>query len=254
MCLVAGLRRSVRGVWGDGVSRGRTGAIARDTALAEAGRPDFHVSPHARGPLSLRLRRPWRTGNNPARAGTTRPCPERAPRRREQPRTRGDHIRAAASGDNFEGTTPHARGPHPRSPTPARRAGTTPHARGPLRYRAPLDIRAGNNPARAGTTSDPAPAFRTDREKPRTRGDHRDHLRDFCRARGTTPHARGPPAPDTAGHAHLGNNPARAGTTACRFWHVPHLGEQPRTRGDHGVKEAKRDFEAGTTPHARGPP
>ncbi len=151
------------------------------------------TAPHARGPPRRGVCEFPRSGNSPARAGTT---PRRSRRRRgpgEQPRTRGDHRAPGQVRHGDPGTAPHARGP-------------------PGQATEGVGL-AGNSPARAGTTAKPPSKHSRPREQPRTRGDH--------------------PAGEESGHAHEGTAPHARGPPRRPRSRSPGRGEQPRTRGDH---------------------
>ena len=131
--------------------------------------------------------------------------------------------------------------------------GTSPHARGPLHVVPRRPARPGNIPACAGTTAARMREKYASREHPRMRGDHRFWHRRNSKARGTSPHARGPPDLDLRIEVRPGNIPACAGTTLVGSGIRRRRGEHPRMRGDHSKFALPPDYVTGTSPHARGP-
>ncbi len=150
-------------------------------------------SPHARGvpPVRGAGRRP--AGLIPACAGSTRVWSRRTRCGWAHPRMRGEHPTAGASGVQFWGSSPHARGARrsvPRArwreglipacagstgwtaPGRYRRCGSSPHARGaPGRWHSRLP-RTGLIPACAGSTNRRRRAPTGRRAHPRMRGEH----------------------------------------------------------------------------------
>ncbi|SQA23181.1 Domain of uncharacterised function (DUF2825) [Streptomyces griseus] len=156
--------------WGPAGEHPRTRGDHRVDAtelVAAAGTP-----PHARGPPGGGRDHRRRSGNTPARAGTTSGHRVSWRRSGEHPRTRGDHDATD------------------RMPSPT--SGTPPHARGPRRRADGHGAAVGNTPARAGTTTRPWASRTECREHPRTRGDHPPPTLPSPCLWGTPPHARGP--------------------------------------------------------------
>ena len=129
-------------------------------------------SPLARGPRGGRSAANHRPGLIPARAGTTLCKLDSLKPERAHPRSRGDHLFCACGKCCLWGSSPLARGPHPRTEQPAYPPGLI--------------------PARAGTTSaEPFAALRR-WAHPRSRGDHRMAGYSSRRVWGSSPLARGP--------------------------------------------------------------
>ena len=191
------------------------------------------------------------------------------------PRSRGEHTGGArrlcvvlwlipARAGNTAGRSPCARQPwaHPRSRgehvvcrgwvCPAR--GSSPLARGTRRYpRLPGHVQ-GLIPARAGNTQIQRPGGQFHRAHPRSRGEHGGAAAGFARPQGSSPLARGTRLVFLMVRSIGGLIPARAGnTTNSSRWTIP-AGAHPRSRGEHTRNLYSEDFEAGSSPLARGTP
>ena len=120
--------------------------------LAGRGGGAVGSSPLARGPRGGRSAANHRPGLIPARAGTTLCKLDSLKPERAHPRSRGDHLFCACGKCCLWGSSPLARGPHPRTEQPAYPPGLI--------------------PARAGTTSMHGTPPPLSGAHPRSRGDH----------------------------------------------------------------------------------
>ena len=189
-------------------------------------------APHARGALHHRGHERAHVGISPARAGSTGTHTRPMESARDQPRTRGEHLLDRAANGNAEGSAPHARGAR-RVPSGGR-------------------LRAGISPARAGSTVPRPPPVCCRGDQPRTRGEHIATTTGTPMWKGSAPHARGAPGPGRRFRRPRGISPARAGSTWWVSCRAPGTGDQPRTRGEHGIFEHRPFSESGSAPHARG--
>ena len=216
-----------------------------------------------------------RSGNSPARAGTT-PPPAHGPvaHRGTAPLARGRLLERAGGGFAHR-NSPARAGTTGSSPSPRRRGGEQPRSRGddpdealptgwvegtaPLARgrRAGPEVRRhgkGNSPARAGTTTPSTSSTRTAGEQPRSRGDDVFAFVSETFAAGTAPLARGRPFLTTRPSELRGNSPARAGTTSSGMARTAATPEQPRSRGDDTGHRGTSPSGRGTAPLARGRP
>ena len=150
-------------------------------------------SPLARGPQRRMGICKHGRGLIPARAGTTGAAHFVLFLSGAHPRSRGDHLLLRR-----------------RFP---RRGGSSPLARGPLGDASWLRLRRGLIPARAGTTLSGIWRLASPWAHPRSRGDHYEPAGIVHRDEGSSPLARGPPAPASCRDQVPGLIPARAGTT-----------------------------------------
>ena len=170
-------------------------------------------SPHARGtPFTgdvgtVRLR------IIPACAGNTSAFGMRMMVRWDHPRMRGEHRLRHRRLRYRRGSSPHARG------TP--------------------EVTAGNSrtngiiPACAGNTLKYVVRFRLYGDHPRMRGEHLFPRQAQGRSPGSSPHARGTPAPDRSRFRSAGIIPACAGNTLNKSWNGGTIRDHPRMRGEH---------------------
>ena len=134
------------------------------------------------------------------------------------------------------------------------RPGSSPHARGAQTAHLPACNQGGIIPACAGSTPIRSISRLSTWDHPRMRGEHR-----FCKRRagacgGSSPHARGAPAPTDAPTNKRGIIPACAGSTIpSRSYRAP-VRDHPRMRGEHGGVEQSAPLFLGSSPHARGAP
>ena len=107
-------------------------------------------------------------------------------------------------------------------------------------------------PARAGSTCDCFRRCFTERDHPRSRGEHADSAPEFEGEDGSSPLARG--APLHVGHRQRCRRiiPARAGSTRPYRERMPRSGDHPRSRGEHSRIAARASSSVGSSPLARG--
>ena len=190
-------------------------------------------SPLARGPQYGFVWSSYCPGLIPARAGTTCVMFVFAALARAHPRSRGDHDLVYQYSQVFQGSSPLARGPLPD-------------------FAAKLDG-LGLIPARAGTTGWVREDGQLYGAHPRSRGDHNRGNRARFRGGGSSPLARGPLGRRGSSWPPGGLIPARAGTTSFRRRARSSSRAHPRSRGDHSVRQMRRDPAGGSSPLARGP-
>ena len=189
-------------------------------------------SPRARGAPGRARPLGAQEGIIPACAGSTSRTSSPACSRRDHPRVRGEHTPVEPVKPVIEGSSPRARGAlsrpsaHPRS--------------------------TGIIPACAGSTAWSAGRRRPLWDHPRVRGEHPASTLEAVWLAGSSPRARGAPAPALLIDDPLGIIPACAGST----WHHPPLGDppgdHPRVRGEHMRRCAGLQGYSGSSPRARG--
>ena len=170
----------------------------------------------------------------PARAGFTPPPLARRRRSRDHPRSRGVYFHDSAGGSVSPGSSPLARG-------------------------LPLDVAQhpdlpGIIPARAGFTQPPPPGSRPPADHPRSRGVYAGSRSAHWRAAGSSPLARGLPAPGVRAGAAPGIIPARAGFTTGSAPSWATRPDHPRSRGVYACHTSFAGLAAGSSPLARGLP
>ena len=84
------------------------------------------------------------------------------------------------------------------------------------------------------------------------RGEHNWFDRVHIRGQGSSPHARGAHNLDIALPAQVGIIPACAGSTDGLNRVLRNRRDHPRMRGEHYLNPQNQDYEAGSSPHARG--
>ena len=169
-------------------------------------------SPHARGAPGRGYRGSGWLRLIPACAGSTSTQPARVIRRSAHPRMRGEHVHPSGPEPRHIGSSPHARGAHPRIHEPV--------------------LKEGLIPACAGSTRTPSRSCLSASAHPRMRGEHARYVFSFRMRSGSSPHARG---------ARMAGLPRGTGSTA-----------HPRMRGEHGPSSSTSVFATGSSPHARG--
>ena len=172
------------------------------------------------------------TGLIPARAGNTKEMMNLSLPTGAHPRSRGEHSRTAF--------------------TPAFTTGSSPLARGTRSGMALRTLFLGLIPARAGNTSLVPRSFVLCWAHPRSRGEHRSQAAERAWELGSSPLARGTPAPVAATVAPPGLIPARAGNTERRPDALFVVGAHPRSRGEHSATVKVRYGVPGSSPLARG--
>ena len=169
-------------------------------------------SPLARGARVRDLQGGPGLGTIPARAGSTTVKYNKKRLPRDHPRSRGEHVSAGPFAINHKGPSPLARGAHFGSrpgeqvagtiparagstaiicPTSPDLAGPSPLARGALGKRTEVDVLDRTIPARAGSTTSRGLVAGSDRDHPRSRGEHRQPRRCAEHPGGPSPLARG---------------------------------------------------------------
>ena len=202
-----------------------------------APRPGNGSSPHARGTHRIVAEELAHRRFIPTRAGNTAPSSMIRSEIMVHPHTRGEHALTSRLIPRISGSSPHARGtrtarcrratscavhPHTRGEhrNGSRRAhardGSSPHARGTPR-RDPQVSRPGRFiPTRAGNTPVYLSSLATVSVHPHTRGEHDAQVAAAVLFDGSSPHARGTPAPADSPCARNRFIPTRAGNTRSR--------------------------------------
>ena len=148
------------------------------------------------------------------------------------PRSRGEHrIRSICARPNA-GSSPLARGTHPRPVDP-------------VSYCRFI-------PARAGNTLDSRLASLGRPVHPRSRGEHLKHPFSARARVGSSPLARGTPLRAVECCGLLRFIPARAGNTGSACRRAPKVSVHPRSRGEHPPDHLPSSRESGSSPLARG--
>ena len=168
----------------------------------------------------------------PAGAGSTRIGSRPSWASSAHPRRRGEHSSIGLPCTFRDGSSPQARGAQllllPRRPTPRL------------------------IPAGAGSTSTPTPPWTRRTAHPRRRGEHPTTVWIAPNAAGSSPQARGAPAPRhrlTRGWRLI---PAGAGSTVDQVHFHPRFGAHPRRRGEHALTMGNNFRAGGSSPQARG--
>ena len=194
--------------------------------------PTLGSSPLTRGKQE-RLPRPVRVGGLiPAHAGKTNSCTTRASALTAHPRSRGENVIACASSVSNSGSSPLTRG-KPRQDE-SRRA-----------HRWLI-------PAHAGKTTCPRLSRSTGTAHPRSRGENRGPPTATRSPKGSSPLARGKPAPRWNRSWSRRLIPARAGKTVERPRRRRDPRAHPRSRGENDSSSSTRERNLGSSPLARG--
>ena len=158
--------------------------------------------------------------------------PRRLRTLRAHPRSRGEHWWPLPLLGVQAGSSPLARGTHPRHANPSCLRGLI--------------------PARAGNTLPRAVESQTPRAHPRSRGEHVAFGALLDDGVGSSPLARGTQFSRSQGTGSQGLIPARAGNTSPRPLGRTLRGAHPRSRGEHLVEAHNTALESGSSPLARG--
>ena len=195
--------------------------------------------PRGSSPLARGLRRHRRSfrgvrGIIPARAGFTFFAEPLSKTGADHPRSRGVYPVGASGVERWEGSSPLARGLH-----------ALPHQR------------PGIIPARAGFTWCPLGLLRCRWDHPRSRGVYIHIPLRICVGEGSSPLARGLPAPGWRGGWSVSRGerriiPARAGFTCAPKCARSCPTDHPRSRGVYRRPRAAGSSAAGSSPLARG--
>ena len=191
-------------------------------------------SPRARGAQAVIVPPDLRQGIIPACAGSTTPAPGAAAPDGDHPRVRGEHPSTTRARWLITGSSPRARGA--RRLLPVRRQ------------------RMGIIPACAGSTGWHGYAADRDRDHPRVRGEHTRRVKIRPMGRGSSPRARGAHPVHPVRLAPPGIIPACAGSTQSHPSPTYRGRDHPRVRGEHYRRLSGGDYEAGSSPRARGAP
>ena len=159
--------------------------------------------------------------------------PRRLRTLRAHPRSRGEHWWPLPLLGVQAGSSPLARGTHPRHANPSCLRGLI--------------------PARAGNTLPRAVESQTPRAHPRSRGEHVAFGALLDDGVGSSPLARGTQFSRSQGTGSQGLIPARAGTTIPSPKASVETGAHPRSRGDHYILWLPNLRLVGSSPLARGP-
>ena len=209
-------------------SRGEHDYSPADPSLA------LGSSPLARGTRELRGYSHPVTGLIPARAGNTGVVGEDGVFGGAHPRSRGEHCGVKVRRRIMTGSSPLARGTLRQ-----------------LRYGAEV---TGLIPARAGNTNLTISSTSTSRAHPRSRGEHFQWGAHFGMIAGSSPLARGTRSTGIPCFHSPRLIPARAGNTLLVPGPYRRRRAHPRSRGEHGLKMASGEPQAGSSPLARGTP
>ena len=147
---------------------------------------------------------------------------------------RGEHWRGDSRAASARGSSPHARGAHGRGQGAGRAEGII--------------------PACAGSTRTRTRRSRSSRDHPRMRGEHPPLYGEHSMRPGSSPHARGALANNSANNSRKRIIPACAGSTLVVKIGGRYRWDHPRMRGEHnGALYVGRPV-TGSSPHARGAP
>ena len=140
----------------------------------------------------------------------------------------------------------------PRAPSVV--TGSSPLARGTRSQRLRLHECGRFIPARAGNTQPCGPRSHREPVHPRSRGEHVRLRPVYLRTAGSSPLARGTLAAMAAPRRHRRFIPARAGNTSSSSTRRCSPPVHPRSRGEHPDVVERLDYDAGSSPLARGTP
>ncbi|MEY9894276.1 hypothetical protein ABIA31_007962 [Catenulispora sp. MAP5-51] len=210
-------------------------------------------APHARGALERERRQGWRVGISPARAGSTAGGRGWCAGRRDQPRTRGEHVVQWWPELLAPGSAPHVRGARALPPRSVVDAGDQPrtcgeHDDGFL----PFEDQTGSASHARGAQVRPLPPVAAAWDQPRTRGEHLRAQTAPHAMVGSAPHARGALELGPEDHLDHGISPARAGSTNVLPRVARRSRDQPRTREEHHSGQRGIVGWSGSAPHVRG--
>ena len=191
-------------------------------------------SPHMRGAPLDQGREGPRLRIIPAHAGSTRPRGRRPPPGGDHPRTCGEHGTGTFRLNDVVGSSPHMRGA--RSDVPGE------------------GVRTGIIPAHAGSTRYSSGHRGTPRDHPRTCGEHPVANDGGTAPTGSSPHMRGARGRGNPDHHGLRIIPAHAGSTPQWASDLDHVGDHPRTCGEHAISVFIPAISVGSSPHMRGAP
>ena len=202
------------------------------TVVSTPWRMDLGSSPLARG-LRHGVREEVRVhGIIPARAGFTPSCPPRGGWISDHPRSRGVYYAADAPAEDFDGSSPLARGLH---------TGGV----GALHEPRIIPARAGFTPSSTASASAPS-------DHPRSRGVYTPPYQRKGPAAGSSPLARGLRRLRVRLRGRRRIIPARAGFTPSSTASASAPSDHPRSRGVYTPPYQRKGPAAGSSPLARG--
>ena len=172
------------------------------------------------------------TGIIPALAGSISLPRSTTCKPTDHPRTRGEHAVNADAKLRKQGSSPHSRGAW---------------------FQLPKGVAESRIiPALAGSITPCILHKDTQKDHPRTRGEHPVRLDQSAAKPGSSPHSRGA-SPDRRCTLTVdGIIPALAGSIARSALHAHRRRDHPRTRGEHTTKLEALLANAGSSPHSRG--
>ena len=168
----------------------------------------------------------------PARAGKTRWCKRRPPRRTAHPRACGENTGDIVVFHAMEGSSP--------------------RVRGKLRAHRNHTRRVRLIPARAGKTSVPTPSSCWRPAHPRACGENVDGGVKVVQCWGSSPRVRGKLSAVDGAAGRWWLIPARAGKTTTRPYPTLPTGAHPRACGENAASSAVSPARGGSSPRVRG--
>ena len=189
--------------------------------------------PRTRGARPCEDHGPERVRITPAHAGSTCGPTVSAPRPRDHPRARGEHVGSPSSTSSPNGSPPRTRGapqalwcaPEGRGSPPRTRGAHGPRSRG---EGCPLD-----HPRARGEHYSATASLVIVPDHPRARGEHCAWNRERRTYPGSPPRTRGAPRPTGPDRRCLGITPAHAGSTTRCPERRAERPDHPRARGEH---------------------
>ena len=194
--------------------------------------PRWGSPPHLRG-TPIKSRGGSRGSRiTPAPAGNTNQPDAGCTRRRDHPRTCGEHKSCPTLNPHPIGSPPHLRGTQPSL----------------FRFRIYRRI----TPAPAGNTIPDRMTITIQKDHPRTCGEHGGAGSRVSLGQGSPPHLRGTHGRRPGAFRALGITPAPAGNTGSGSRDSKRFTDHPRTCGEHTFPKTLRPSVAGSPPHLRG--
>ena len=170
----------------------------------------------------------------PAHAGNTHSSRRRQKAIAVHPRSRGEHVTAAAAVAVISGSSPLTRGTQPPEFPPG----------DPPRF----------IPAHAGNTTHASSRNCAWTVHPRSRGEHFNRTQEHYMHSGSSPLTRGTPLARGLDHRLARFIPAHAGNTRSTTSRCPHTPVHPRSRGEHTMQSKYPTTAIGSSPLTRGTP
>ncbi len=231
--------------------------------------------PLTRGARVEQMGREVRSGITPAHAGSTRAAGPVRRRRRDHPRSRGEHAPPGAHVPHVTGSPPLTRGAHDAIGilsaasriTPAHAGsthscrmrstlieGSPPLTRGALPDRGQHLVVVGITPAHAGSTRPSSMTPGMSRDHPRSRGEHVVPVLLVAGAVGSPPLTRGALSSQVSTPRTIRITPAHAGSTLPAVPGAFSSRDHPRSRGEHSSPPRDLQLTGGSPPLTRGAP